>query len=170
MGREPFLQNSTNHNYIVTVALADCKNPYWKEKGLWDQSNCPLTDVDTSTKNSILIADSSLPNFYEWTVTSAVEKALPKGEVTLRVTGFALNAKDFIGGVKFWNKETTSYFGNLFAGPPMLIVTTTTAPSPTANFLSTISAVAVIVGPIAGWIAGWLWHKKTRPVANALPT
>jgi hypothetical protein len=39
-------------------------------------------------------------NFYDWTVTSAVEKALMKGEVTFRVTGFALNAKGFNGGVK----------------------------------------------------------------------
>jgi hypothetical protein len=156
------MQNSTNLDYIVTVALADCKNPYWKVEDFL-QSNCPLTDVDTSTENSIVIADSSLPNFYEWTVTSAVEKALPKGEVTLRVTGYALNAKDFNGGVKFWNKEITSYYGNLFAGPPMLTVTTTTAPSPLANF--TIAAVVVIVAPIVGW----LWHKKKPPAANAHP-
>jgi hypothetical protein len=84
------------------------------------------------------------------------EKSITERGGYPRVTGYALNVKDYNGGVKFWNKEATSSFGNLFAGPPLLTVTTTTAPSTLANFLSTIAAVVIIVAPIGGW----LWHKK----------
>jgi hypothetical protein len=148
------MQNSTNRVYIVTVALADCKNPYWKVDG-WSQSTCPLSNVDTSTEDSVLITDSSLPKFYDWTVTSAVENALlTQKVVTLRVTGYTLNVKGFNGGVMFWNKETTSYYGNLFAGPPLLTVTTTTTPSSFANFLYVVAAAATIFVLIIGAVKG----------------
>ena len=75
-----------------------------------------------------MIPEKSIPNFYEWSVTSALEKALQKNDAAFRVTGFNLNAKNFDGGVTFWSMREANYFKYLYAGPTdALIITTTTA-------------------------------------------
>jgi hypothetical protein len=135
---------SYNTVYIITAAQQECKNPRWKES----QWNCTSNDIIASTEDERLIRVSSLPSFYEWTVTSALEKALNKdsnGEVTFKIAGYPLNVKNFNGEIQFWSKRAAAYVGNLSGPTDTLVVTTTTAPS-------NLIVVATALGTIAGVI------------------
>jgi len=164
LGRGPIEQNGMRNHYIITATSVDCRDPNWNENvrtSILVPANCSSTIADNSTASSIMIPDSSLPNFYEWTVTSAVEDALPNGTITFRITGYPIDAKNFNGGVTFWSKEASSYISNnYYAGPTdTLIITSATVPSNFANILSTGGAAAVIFGAIYG-IARWIKEKR----------
>jgi len=167
LGRGHLSQNATNNHYIVTVASVNCTDPYWKETGLWDESNCPRHGVDDSTASSMIIPESSLPNFYEWPVTSAVKDALDnsKGEITFKITGYPVDAKMFDGGVVFWSKEATSHVSkNFFAGSTdMLIVNSTTTLSDAANLILIIGTAA---GAIFAGFAILRWITKKKKLEN----
>jgi hypothetical protein len=154
LGVSTFPQNaSSNTNYIITVARSDCNIPWKGTTPLWIPYNCPHYATDATTESSILILGKSIPNFYEWTVTSALEKVLQKNEVTFRLTGYALNANNFNGGVIFWSKRTADYLANFYAGPTdVLIVTTTTATSTLANLLIIVTAAVTAVAAIYPFI------------------
>jgi hypothetical protein len=130
------------NNYAITAAKADCNKKDWKENE-WTQSICPLNAVDNSTESSILIAGKSIPNFYNWSVTSGLEKALESGQATFRLTGYPLNPTAQTVGVQFWSKDLAKYSGYFYGGSTdILVITTSAAPSFLSNVIIIIGALA----------------------------
>jgi hypothetical protein len=96
-----------------------------------------------------LIRGDSIPDFYEWTVTSAVDKALEDKQVTFRMTGYTLTSSNFNGGVQFWSKDVATHLGNYYAGPTdVLIVTRDTTPSLLFNTLVAVASIFAIVAAL----------------------
>jgi hypothetical protein len=151
LGRFVFPGNLSNYDdYIITASQIDCDDPNWSDSSM---TTFTCLNYDNSTASSILIRGDSIPDFYEWGVTSAVDKVLKdkqqEKQVTFRIAGYPLTASDFNGGVQFWSREAVSYVGS-YAGPTetLTITTTETSQSPLSNMIVTVSSIGAIAGVI----------------------
>jgi short-subunit dehydrogenase len=96
--------NAHNNNNIrvLTIFLGEVATKMWQEYDFsYYEKNkskmlSPKDVAEKLLKWYLMLKHTSISQ-HEWSVTSAVEKALQEKQVTFRMTGYALNANNFNG-------------------------------------------------------------------------